>query len=187
MTMPIINCLYCDKKVKKKSRAAKYCSKYCYGKSSLDRFPKIIITCALCNSQVEKTKSKLKLSKSGYRFCSRKCKDKAQRVLSGFKSLWPSHYDTEHKTKGSSSESAVCNKAKTVYDSLDRPYRCYICHDSSYTEIAHIKPRSSFSPDAKIQEINSGTNMIRLCPNHHKEYDILKYFSIVLKEDYIFM
>lgn len=48
---------------------------------------------------------------------------------------------------------------------------CENCGYKLHIEFCHIKPRSSFSEDAKIGEINSRNNIIILCPNCHWELD----------------
>ena len=48
---------------------------------------------------------------------------------------------------------------------------CQVCGYSKHTELAHIKPISSFPETAIISEINSSDNILVLCPNHHREFD----------------
>lgn len=48
---------------------------------------------------------------------------------------------------------------------------CAYCGYSKHVELAHIKPVSSFSPDSTLGEINSPSNVVQLCPNHHWELD----------------
>ena len=49
---------------------------------------------------------------------------------------------------------------------------CTICGYDKYYEVCHIKSVSDFSDDSLISEINSLDNLVALCPNHHKEYDL---------------
>lgn len=42
---------------------------------------------------------------------------------------------------------------------------------TTYIEVAHIKAISDFLPTSTLGEINAQSNLILLCPNHHKEYD----------------
>lgn len=65
-----------------------YCSKDCFHKSTRKR---VLLDCSWCSKKYEVTPSKLKNSKHGYHFCSRECKDKAQRV-GGITEIQPSHY-----------------------------------------------------------------------------------------------
>tara|TARA_Y100000310_G_scaffold329271_1_gene398786 strand:- start:1056 stop:1445 length:390 start_codon:yes stop_codon:yes gene_type:complete len=48
---------------------------------------------------------------------------------------------------------------------------CHICDFSFFVEVCHIKPISSFPTTALMGEVNSLTNLVYLCPNHHKMLD----------------
>ncbi len=48
---------------------------------------------------------------------------------------------------------------------------CRICGYSIFVEVCHIKSVSSFPGDSLVSEINHPSNLIYLCPNHHKELD----------------
>lgn len=70
------------------SRHKKFCSTFCSWKASRDY---IKIVCPQCHKEVERPRGRLRGSKSGILFCSRKCKDTAQR-LGGIKEIQPVHY-----------------------------------------------------------------------------------------------
>lgn len=57
------------------------------------------------------------------------------------------------------------------------PSKCQCCGYDKHTEVCHIKSIASFSEDAKLLEINDHSNLLRLCPNCHWEYDhnLLKF------------
>lgn len=59
--------------------------------------------------------------------------------------------------------------ARHDYESL--LITCEICGYSKHVEICHIKPIKDFDENATIQEINSRSNIIGLCPNCHWEFD----------------
>lgn len=65
-------------------RCGRFCSRHCSAKYK--HHPKLVewvtIPCSMCGKKVEKAKS-WTLTKSGFQFCSRKCKDLAQRIESG--------------------------------------------------------------------------------------------------------
>jgi 5-methylcytosine-specific restriction endonuclease McrA len=46
---------------------------------------------------------------------------------------------------------------------------CAICGYDKHVEIDHIKPISSFAPDALLIDVNSRKNLIQLCRNCHWE------------------
>jgi len=48
---------------------------------------------------------------------------------------------------------------------------CQVCGYSKHVELAHIKPISSFIETATLGEINSASNLLTLCRNHHWEFD----------------
>lgn len=48
---------------------------------------------------------------------------------------------------------------------------CKICGYSIHVEVCHIKAVKGFSDAATLNEINSPTNLVGLCPNHHWEFD----------------
>ncbi len=64
----------------------KYCSRKCLAETR-----NVILVCPVCNKSFTKKLSALH-SKSGYYFCSRKCKEIAQSVDSNFKKIRPTHY-----------------------------------------------------------------------------------------------
>jgi hypothetical protein len=48
---------------------------------------------------------------------------------------------------------------------------CKICGYSNYVEVCHLKALKEFHPDTLLSEVNSLSNIVYMCPNHHKEYD----------------
>lgn len=59
---------------------------------------------------------------------------------------------------------------KVFFDNTPNP-KCAICGYTNHVEVAHIKAVAEFSDETLISEINSLSNLIGLCPNHHWEYD----------------
>ena len=74
---------------KRKHIKTKFCSKNCQYANQ-----RITLICdnPFCNKTFIRTKSDLVRSKSGLYFCSRECKDYAQRLESGVEEIHPSHY-----------------------------------------------------------------------------------------------
>jgi len=68
----------------------KTCSVACDGKRQSRR---VVVECRECGEKVEKKASRLKQSKSGVYFCSRACKDLAQRI-GGVAAIQPPHYSS---------------------------------------------------------------------------------------------
>lgn len=76
-----------------KHRSSKYCSNACAAQA---RQTKLVVTCAQCGSQFERSRNKLTASKHGVLFCSRKCKDTAQSLTGLCPEIRPSHYGTSN-------------------------------------------------------------------------------------------
>ena len=70
-----------------------------------------------------------------------------------------------------SARTSIRKNAYKVFSRQNPNPKCAICGYKYHIEIAHIKAVSDFDDDATIREINSITNLIGLCPNHHWEYD----------------
>lgn len=88
--------------------------------------------------------------------------------------------DLLNKTKGDlfserknwqSARTAIRKNATETYFANNAEHKCAICGYDKHIEVAHIKAVSDFDDTATIREINSITNLIGLCPNHHWEYD----------------
>jgi len=75
-----------------KEGRGKYCSRACIGES---RKTEVTLECAKCEKSFERRKSKIKNSSSGLFFCSRECKDSAQKLgAKGITAIMPPHYGT---------------------------------------------------------------------------------------------
>ena len=85
-----------------------------------------------------------------------------------------------NKTKGElfserknwqSARTAIRKNAVEIYFANNVEHKCAVCGYNKHIEVAHIKAVADFEENTKIKEINSITNLIGLCPNHHWEYD----------------
>ena len=65
----------------------------------------------------------------------------------------------------------ITKHAQRVAQRFNLVEKCKICGYSSHVEVCHIKAVRDFPPEATLEEINSPTNLIGLCPNHHWEFD----------------
>ena len=75
--------------------------------------------------------------------------------------------------------STKCNDirrdARKVLEHSNREKVCEYCHNHEYDkilEVHHIKGILEFDKTTTIEEINSETNLVWLCPNHHKMLDL---------------
>lgn len=74
------------------------------------------------------------------------------------------------KTWGSYRNS-IRKDAQKIYNESGLPYSCCLCGYDKYTEVCHIKAVKNFSDDTPVSVINDINNLVRLCPNHHWEFD----------------
>lgn len=103
-----VKCSVCDALFERAERKYKndYCSSTCKSSATQSR---VNLTCNYCGSRFTRTASKLSNSKSGLYFCSRKCKDTAQKSMI---EIMPSHYGTgqDYRSKAFSHYFPICNR-----------------------------------------------------------------------------
>ena len=133
----------------KKYKGRKYCSNECRKKANPSKLHDLI--CDTCGVHFQRSQSNLAKSKSGLRFCSRKCKDKAQRLESGHPAIHPPHYGTgdgsgDYRKIARSSHPNKCNRCG--YDDILGILR------------VHHRDRDRTNSDPRNLEI--------LCPNCHE-------------------
>jgi len=61
--------------------------------------------------------------------------------------------------------------AKRKMEIYNVPKKCKICSFDLIVHCCHIKPISSFSMESLVGEVNSLSNLVYLCPNHHAMFD----------------
>jgi hypothetical protein len=128
-----------------KYRGRKYCCTEC---SQIGGRTRKSVICDLCGREFKKKLSSFVNSKSGLYFCSRECKDKAQRIESNFPGIHPPHYGT--------GEGTYREIARRHY-----PLKCNRCGYDEYVGIlkVHHRDRNRSNSDPNNLEI--------LCPNCH--------------------
>lgn len=120
---------------------------------------KVKLHCDLCDTEFFRYEKHLNNSKSGYVFCSRKCKDEAQRIENGFLDMLPNHY-TNYRKK----------YRTTAFDNYE--HKCAVCgwnEDERILEVHHIDGNRSN---------NTKENLIILCPICHTKIS-LSYYNLV--------
>lgn len=78
---------------------------------------------------------------------------------------------TKQKGKLASKFSGIRGNARIVYRDNNLPKYCFLCGYDKHIEICHIKSISSFPESTLVKEINSISNLVALCRNHHWELD----------------
>lgn len=105
-----LNCIICNKKYQRQKRQLTepyVCSPLC---RSIHKGTRVELTCSHCEETFTRAKSKLKSSRSGEYFCSRTCKDKAQKYNT---KIQPDHYGkgtTGYRLKALKEYGEVCNR-----------------------------------------------------------------------------
>lgn len=130
---------------KSKNSRAKVCSRSC-------RAVKVELSCSQCGCSFHRPKGKYeqskKSNKTSYVFCSRKCKDAAQRIESiGFSELMPPHYGT-----------GLSRYRENAINSFE--VKCCDC------EITHEALLEVHHKDGKRKNCNPN-NLEIVCCNHH--------------------
>lgn len=145
------NCLTCGKEffirkyIQKRSKGNYCCHKCAY----IGVRKRVKVKCASCGKLHEKRPSQLKNSKSGFYFCSRDCKDKAQRI-GGIKEIQPPHY----------------KDGKYVYRKNALAFYINKCACCDYDECVDILEVHHIDGNRKNNNLD---NLIILCPNCHRK------------------
>lgn len=80
-------------------------------------------------------------------------------------------YKDYYSNKKYQRNSEVRQHARRKYFNSNRPKSCVVCGYDLHIDVCHIKDISSYHCDTLIGEINSLSNLIALCKNHHWEFD----------------
>lgn len=135
-------------------RVRRYCSLPCSRLGSRNR---IDLHCGSCNNPITRNPFRLKNAKSGLLFCSRQCKDRAQR-LDGRPELHPLHYGT---ARGDRSD---------VYRPIafeNHGKLCNRCGYDRHEEVLRVHHRDRNKRNRKPE------NLEVLCPTCHDEEHFL--------------
>lgn len=117
-----VNCNYCNKVILKSKHLLKgqtkfYCDCKCRASS---RKVRIKVICTYCKQKFEITPSDKKKSRSGLFFCSRQCKDNAQKIDFGLIQIQPNHYnkgESEYRNRALEKYGKKCSHCK--YDEFE--------------------------------------------------------------------
>ena len=73
--------------------------------------------------------------------------------------------------KAETTRDYICYNARNRVRRDGRTRACIICGYQKFVQTCHVRQVKDFPPEATIDEINALTNLVLLCPNHHKELD----------------
>jgi hypothetical protein len=110
---------------KHRLNSRRFCSLVCQGMTSKKSW--IDVQCDNCQSVFRRLPKRTQYSKSGLQFCTRKCKDQAQRLGSKFSQLRPAHYKTGKSSYRSKMGLALSDGCVECLESR-RYLVCVTCH-----------------------------------------------------------
>ena len=165
------NCETCGQEFGTRRKETRFCSVPCSNKAR--GFGTIKLKCAYCKSTFSRPRSALKKSKSKLYFCTRRCKEKAQR-LGGIKAIQSDHYgdgEWSYRKRALEHYGAVCQACEYSEDSrmLDVHHKddtrdgklenlevlCVWCHalktrkvESAYRVSSVVEERRPYKSDA---------------------------------------
>lgn len=131
----------------------RFCSLSCSGRSRANRDRELNCVCAWCSKPFYRATNKKLRSRSGLQFCTRHCKDRAQRI-GGVKEIHPVHYGvtaSDYRTLALRTLESRCNK----------------CGYNSIVEVLHVHHRD------ENRNNNSLDNLEVLCPTCHEAHHFL--------------
>ncbi len=161
MSKVIQVCKYCGKEFLVETKELNrgyglFCSKLCfynYRKSIPKLAPKHNCQCAYCNKSFYRTRSGQKNSRSGLQFCSRQCKDLAQRI-GGIQAIQPNHYGN-----------GEYSYRQLALDHL--PHKCANCNYDKHIQVLVVHHIDGDRTN------NNLSNLKILCRNCHYEVHLL--------------
>ena len=159
---------FCVRKADLKRGYGKFCNKTCFyaSRKNIELVESIKVVCKNpdCNYEFYlkpgEYSKRLKNSSSKLLFCSRKCKDYAQRLF----------VDSDLNPKNYGNGEYNYRKAYLRYlKENNLPIECNICNYQKYVEILEVHHKDT------NRQNNTKENFILLCPNCHAEHHYLTH------------
>lgn len=146
---------------------------------SLEEYNKNPNYCKFCNIKMEVPDWDTVWYVKSKTFCSLQCNTHYRWQLEKGGDYTPRFKDRKAQIERTLEELEVDNKKRVTVGQRARRFyglnfpnqECEICGYNAIVEIAHVKAVSSFSKDTTVKTVNELSNLIGLCPNHHREYD----------------
>lgn len=165
-----LTCEYCGKSFLRADRIHRhdlkdgchhnYCCRDCYLKANAAKA--YTFTCSYCGKVFKRKGNRVRSSvnKTGLRFCSRACKDAAQRIASGtiFQAMRPTSYGR------GTGKYVYRDKALRHY-----PHKCEVCGWDEDVDVLQVHHIDSNRNNNKLE------NLIVLCPTCHFKLTTKKY------------
>ena len=137
------------------NKGRRFCSRACVIDSRrINKVPRMSLFCAQCGVTFERSESQVERAKERHKsnlaFCSRRCKDIAQRI-GGLEEIKPDHYGTEYPTS-----------RYRVYALRHNPAKCATCGWDAHPEVLRIHHSD------RDRTNNALSNLEVLCPTCHE-------------------
>lgn len=177
----------------KGTRSNKFCSHAC-SSASRSQNGTTVVSCANCSKQIKKKNSEIR--KTQNHFCSKSCSATFNNKAFPKRKLAPHNKCENCGRKSRGTKSVLCQqclKIKTIGDFTctsarhkhqhvrnhahriakihSLPKVCKICNYSHHVELCHIQPIHSFPSETTLSVVNSLSNLVFLCRNHHWELE----------------
>lgn len=138
--------------------AARFCSQKC-GSEYQSRTKSVDVACKWCEKAFRRKQSSLLNSKSGFYFCSRTCKDEAQK-LGGIKEIQPPHFGTRTRPKPRKRKNNNHNTHRKLF--TESEFVCIRCGYKEFTGSVDIHHKD-------FNHLNNDkSNLLPLCANCHR-------------------
>lgn len=147
-----INCIQCGAV----TTNPKFCSSSCAASYNNVKFPKKKKKERCCKKCSKKVTHRAKL-----------CKEHNSQIVDWSKVT----YGEAKGIRKYQKNSRIRGLARRLYLKSSMPHKCYVCGYSKYFDVCHKKPVYTFDDSVTIAEINSLSNLVALCKNHHWEFD----------------
>ena len=146
-------CLNCGKE----TNNPKFCSRSCAAVYNNTHRPKVQKYCQICGSLIGEGEN-----------CRKKYCDSCRPNKVNWATITLQDVQSRAKYQVSS---RIRELARQKTSNIPRFQKCAVCGYNNHVEICHIKAIKDFPSTAMVDEINSLTNLVGLCPNHHWEFD----------------
>lgn len=151
------------KKMKRNPNANFFCDKSCAAKYNNRKYVKKTKKESVCPICGEEKNTSAKICK--------KCREKQYEANRERELGYYIGYDEKIKYTAYALSKVRADAKRVMENNKDVEKVCMFCKDHAYDEILevhHLKGIMKFDPHTKISQINSTSNLVWLCPNHHK-------------------
>jgi hypothetical protein len=149
---------------------------------ALERYNQNPLMCQHCGAKIEATEERPPSKIKGHKYCTPTCFENAMRKrwAKGSADFDPSTvaekalvHTVIFKMKKDIDKKSIWRFARRTYESKYSSQTCENCGENQVPgDIAHVDAIDSFSPETQVFVINQIRNLICLCPNCHRRFDL---------------